>query len=260
MAAVGLLTGCFGWNTHLPATPRRPQRREDVIVVGRSAARQTLLLLGRSGVPAGDPDEVGILFASHALSQELEFQLREVRSFTYAAAAGAWSGPHTGLIAGVSSVRNESAAEALREALLSVSRVRYAFDGAETHRWMRDAVLRSTVDWFGTVQDCAGSAAGLFLDGQAPDRYERLIERVRQSRPQEVRRAIYEYFDPSMMHAILGGSSRTCDANWRACGCPSKGGIACRRPAATARRAVNSPRNRRCADSIMCCLVSPARP
>ncbi len=187
--------------------PPAPVERSGILLVHARGLRQALMLMGRSGVRAGDPDEPGIVLGSYVLSQLLHVQLREIKGYTYGAGADAWFGPSTGLISVGSYVRTDAAGSAIKDALTVVKRLWRGYRYAEVHELSKKSVLRSTVNWFDTAYDRAGAAASLFWGDQPMSAYESLIEDIAAADHERVASVIERYFNPAMMHVVVAGNA-----------------------------------------------------
>ncbi|HET6922499.1 MAG TPA: pitrilysin family protein, partial [Anaeromyxobacteraceae bacterium] len=103
----------------LEATPRR-----EVLLVPKAGLGQTVISLGRPGVPADHPDLEALLVANEvfggAFTSRLNMNLREQRGYTYGAHSRVEALRGAGLVAAGASVRADVTGDALAQAFLEM--------------------------------------------------------------------------------------------------------------------------------------------
>jgi predicted Zn-dependent peptidase len=186
-----------------------------VLLVDLPGATQTSLALADVGAPRTSPDHDALLVLNTILGRRLGANLRQRHAYTYGATSGFafrhGPGPFT---AGGEIVR-EKTAEAIREALGEVERLR---EETLTLGEVIDArvLLGALSGRFETMASSAASLALLGLHGLGSDDFLTLRVRLQMVTPEEVHRVAQAYLRPDRLKIVLVGDAATIEPGVRA--------------------------------------------
>jgi zinc protease len=201
----------------LPATPKPV-----VALVDRPGAPQSVVMIGRRGPAAGDPqyfaDEVVNTAIGGSFASRLNLKLREELAYTYGIYSGYWRGRWAGTWSASSSLETSVTVPGLREALAILKAARDeelpATELAETQQLMTRALPQS----FETNAGIAGELAALAISGLPLDWHQQYVDGVRRVTAKEARdAAAWRWADVSI---VVVGDAKKLEADLQSLGLP----------------------------------------
>lgn len=191
-----------------PATPA-VEARKNVVFVPKAGLNQTVIIMGRPAIQAGDPDEFALDLATTVFGgffgSRLNMNLREVHGYTYGARAYVDPRRGVGPLVASSSVRGDATGASLQEFLNELSGVKARPISKEELEAAREGQIRSLPGSFETVDGVGMAAADIFWKELPLDRYERIIEGYRKADAAAVQQAAEKYLDPGQLQVVLVG-------------------------------------------------------
>ena len=203
--------GKWSGNAQPVARPKPPasSARERVTWVAKPGLNQTMIMMGRPAVQAGDPDEYALELASSIFGgffgSRLNMNLREAKGFTYGARAYVDGRRGVGPFVASSSVRADVTGPALQEFIAELQGVRERPITEEELEQAREGVIRAIPGSFESVSGLASAAASLFWKDRPLDHYEKMIAAIEALQLPAVQQVAEKYFDPAKMHIVLVG-------------------------------------------------------
>jgi zinc protease len=216
--AQGLAQKSFGdWKGRatLPKPPPPPpvQPRQGVVVVPKPGLNQTIVMMGRPGLAAGNPDEEALELASTVFGgffgSRLNMNLREAKGYTYGANAGMDARKGVGSVSASSAVRADVTGPAVQEFVSELQNLEVRPITPEELEAAREGVIRSVPGSFETVEGLAGTAASIFFKDQPLDRVDQMVRDLQSADLAQVRKAATTYFQPELMKIVLVGDPQT---------------------------------------------------
>jgi zinc protease len=172
-----------------------PERR--VVVVDRPELPQTVLRLGHVGVPRSHPDFIPIDVMNTVLgglfSSRININLREAHGYTYGASSAFASRRGAGPFVVATSVRTDVTADAIREIVHEVERIRAEQITTTELVTARESITRSLPGLFETTSQAASSIGKLFVHSLPLDHYRTLPARVDAVSTSDVQRVAREF-------------------------------------------------------------------
>jgi zinc protease len=198
-----------------PAAPPQGSTRR-VVVVDKPASPQTTLYVGHLGIARANPDYVVVDVMNTQLgglfSSRINMNLREKHGYTYGAssvfAARRGAGPF--LVA--TGVRTDVTAQAAREILGEVDRMRSAELAPEELATAKDSIARSLPGLFETTPQTASSIGQLFVHSLPLDYYRQLPASVDAVTAAEVLQAARKHLHPEAFAVVAVGDRKTIEA------------------------------------------------
>ena len=189
--------------------PPASTAREHITFVAKPGLNQTMIIMGRPAVEAGNPDEYALELASSIFGgffgSRLNMNLREARGYTYGARAYVDGRRGVGPLIASSSVRADVTGPALQEFINELQGIEQRPITDEELEQAREGVIRSIPGSFESVSGLAGAAASLFWKDRPLDHYEQMIDALEGLELAAVQAAAEKYFDPAQMHIVLVG-------------------------------------------------------
>jgi len=212
--AVELATRYFGqWKGEAQPQPEPPappvEPRRQIVVVPKPGLQQTLILVGRPAVRAGDPDEYPLDLANLVFGglfgSRLNMNLREAKGYTYGARSSVDARRGVGPLVAFSQVRADATGPALAEVFAELRGLRERPITEEELEGAREGRIRSMPGWFETVGALASAGSRLFWLDLPLDHYERVLRGLETATPEQVRKVGEAYLDPELMQVVLVG-------------------------------------------------------
>ncbi|QDE80078.1 MULTISPECIES: M16 family metallopeptidase [Myxococcus] len=215
---VALAKRHFSWSKNKATPPPPPPAtkappRQQVYVVPKPGLDQTLLLVGRAGIAAGNPDEYPLELATTVFGgffgSRLNMNLRENKGYSYGAGASLSPRLGVGPLTAYSSVRQDVTGPALSEVMNELTGLKNRPITAEELEAAREGLIRAFPGAFESVEGLGASAAALFITRRPLDEFNRTVEGLRDASAAEVQRMAEQYLDPAMMQIVLVGDPAT---------------------------------------------------
>ncbi len=188
-----------------PAVPARGQ----VVFVPKAGLAQTVIMVGRPAIAAGDPDEYALNLASAVFGgmfgSRLNMNLREDKGYTYGARSYVDSRLGVGTLVASSSVRADVTGASLSEFMKELDGIRSRPITTDELEAAREGRIRSMPGSFESVGGLAGAAANLFWMNRPLDHYEQMIDAYENATAEQVQQAADRFLDPSLMQIVLVG-------------------------------------------------------
>lgn len=192
-------------------TPQAPPLRErsTIVMVPKPGLQQTLILVGRPGLEAGNPDEYPLDLANAVFGgmfgSRLNMNLREDKGYTYGARSSLDARRGVGPLIAFSQVRVDVTGPALSEFFVEMKGLEARPISEEELEGAREGKIRSIPGWFETVGALASAGARLFQLDLPLDHYQRLLDGLEGATQEEVRQMATTYLEPSRMQVVLVG-------------------------------------------------------
>lgn len=212
--AVELATRYFGqWKGQAVAQPEPPtpavEPRRRIVVVPKPGLQQTLILVGRPALRAGDPDEYPLELANAVFGglfgSRLNMNLREAKGYTYGARSSVDARRGVGPLIAYSQVRADVTGPALVEVFAELQGLRERPITEEELEGAREGRIRSMPGWFETVGALASAGSRLFWLDLPLDHYDQVLRGLETATPAQVRQVGEAYLDPELMQVVLVG-------------------------------------------------------
>ncbi|MCP3104930.1 insulinase family protein [Myxococcus sp. K15C18031901] len=192
----------------VPPAPPTPAR-ELVRVVPKPGLDQTVMMLGRPAIAAGNPDEYSLELATTVFGgffgSRLNMNLREDKGYSYGAGAGVDPRLGVGPLSAVTSVRADVTGPALTEMMKELSGLKSKPITEKELAAAREGLIRAFPGAFESVEGLGSSAARLYFKRRPMDEFNRTVEGLRTATAEEVQRSAEQYLDPARMQVILVG-------------------------------------------------------
>jgi zinc protease len=201
------------WSGAAPPSPRvddRPARAErGVLVVAKADAPQSELRVGHVGLPRNNPDFFPATVMNAILgglfSSRINLNLREAHAWTYGAHSGFEWRLQAGPWVADSAVKSEVTADAVREIMGEIDRIRttpVAPEELSLATSYLDGVFPIRYESTGAI---AGALANLVLYGLPDDYFDRYRERVRAVTVDDVLQAAQRHLHPDQLQVVAAG-------------------------------------------------------
>ena len=209
-----------GWRAPAapPSKPPDPEvsRRTRVRVEAMPGLEQTVIVIGRPGVPAGHADEWALEIANAVFggmfSSRLNMNLREDKGITYGASAWTNSLYGAGLLVAMTPVDAAKTRVGVTEAFAELNGMTSAPITETELAAARENFLRSFSGSFETGERLAGAIASVFSSGQPIDRWRKMMAAIERLSLADVRAAAAKYYPPDRMRLVLVGDPKTAAA------------------------------------------------
>lgn len=193
-----------------PPAPTAAVRAGDVLLLDRASSRQTELRVGGVGIARGVDGEEAALVMNAVLgglfSSRINLNLREDKGWTYGARSVLLRRRRPGPFLLRTAVATEATAEAFREIVAEIERLRREPPSASEMELAANALTRSLPLQFQTSSQLARRRAESVIYGLPEDYWERFPGRVRSVRPDAVRAAARDLLDPSGLVLLAVGA------------------------------------------------------
>lgn len=192
-------------------TPPSPpvEQRTQVVLVPKPGLQQTLILVGRPGIEAGNPHENSLDLANAVFGgifgSRLNMNLREDKGYTYGARSSLDARRGVGSLIAYSQVRADVTGPALAEVFAELEGLESRPITSEELEGAREGKIRSIPGWFETVGALASAGARLFWLELPLDHYQRLLEGLQNASQEEVHEMAETYLEPGLMQVVLVG-------------------------------------------------------
>jgi zinc protease len=222
--ATSLVDNSFGaWPAggELPAPlpAPKPAAGRTIWLIDRPHSAQSTIRLGRIGRPRRVPDypalEVMNAMLGGLFTSRLNDNLRETHQYAYSAGSGFSFRRVAGSWSAEADVQTPSTADAVREMLKELTRIRTPAPAEEVTR-ARNNLAMSYPEDFETPEQVAGKIAELIVYDLPPDTFEQYVPQVVKVSPAEVKRAAEETIDPSQLSIVIVGDRAVIEAPLRA--------------------------------------------
>ncbi|WP_408888563.1 insulinase family protein [Myxococcus faecalis] len=195
----------------LPAAPPTPKlvNREQVHVVPKPGLDQTVVIMGRPAIAAGNPDEFSLELATTVFGgffgSRLNMNLREDKGYSYGAGASLDPRLGVGPLTSYASVRSDVTGPAVKEAMGEVTGLKSRPITEKELEAAREGLIRAFPGAFESVEGLGSSASQLFRKRRPMDEFNRTVEGLRTATAADVQRAAEKYLDPATLQIVLVG-------------------------------------------------------
>lgn len=195
------------------ATVPEPARR--LIAMEAPGKAQTVISIGKPSVPRKHPDYFPLLVTNTILggqfNSRINMNLREKHGYAYGASSAFAFARDGGPFLIRASVKGESTAASVAEALKEVERLRGGDVTPEEIRQAKEYLSRSLARRFETALQVAGELSVIEVF-KLPDNYlQTYADRIEAVTLGDVQRAAREYLDPARMSVVLVGDRKNID-------------------------------------------------
>ncbi len=211
--AAAAFKGWKGAGEALPATPPSPKARgRELYLVDRPGSVQSLLMVGRPGPKASDPDYYPSVVANTifggAFGSRLVHNIREDKGYTYSPRASVITYQEGGLLQVRADVRNEVTAASLMEIFYELDRMAATLPTAEeltkAKRFQTGLyLLRNQIQ--GAV---AGTLASNWVKGLPPEELAAFVPKVNAVTAQQIEEAGRATFRSNTQTVVVVGDSK----------------------------------------------------
>ncbi|HSJ10379.1 MAG TPA: pitrilysin family protein [Longimicrobiales bacterium] len=220
-----LLESAFGsWRRGAGAAtvtvPQAPQvRGRTIYLVDKPGAAQSVIRLGRIGVPRSSDDyyalEVMNTILGGSFTSRLNQNLRETNQYSYGASSGFSFLPSAGPWFAGASVQTQSTGPALTEFFNELRRMHQPIPADEVDRARNFLAMRYPAG-FQSVGGIAGRLGDMVQFGLAPDYFNRFVDNILAVSNSDVERVARQYLDPDNVAIIVVGDRSVIEAQVRA--------------------------------------------
>ncbi|NTX10550.1 insulinase family protein [Myxococcus sp. CA056] len=194
-----------------PAAPPAPSTpaRQMVYVVPKPGLDQTVMMLGRPAIAAGNPDEYSLELATTVFGgffgSRLNMNLREAKGYSYGAGASTDARLGVGPLTAYTSVRADVTGPALNETMGELNGLKSKPITEKELAAAREGLIRAFPGAFESVEGLGSSASQLYRKRRPLDEFNRTVEGLRTATAADVQRAAEKYLDPATLQIILVG-------------------------------------------------------
>jgi zinc protease len=191
------------------------------LLIDDRGAPQSHVALVTLGPTRDAPDYAAVRVLERLLGSALYANLRQKKGYTYGVGAHFWMRRQAGPFTAGGPVVREHTADAVREMLAEIERIR----GGDVQPVALDDARRQLVNENGALFETSSGAAGALLaiatNGLPLDEYQTLPARLRAVTAEDVRHVAERYLDPRKMHVVVVGDAATIRADLEALGRPA---------------------------------------
>lgn len=220
-----LLESSFSsWNSRAEpgaTTVRVPQQVTGrvIYIVDKPGSAQSVIRLGRIGVPRRTPDyfalEVMNTILGGSFTSRLNQNLREKHGYSYGASSGFGYLPATGQWSAGAAVQTQSTGPALTEFINELRALREPIPAAEVARARNFLAMRYPAG-FQSVANIAGRLSELVQHDLPPDYFNTYVQNVLAVTKADVERVARQYIDPEHVAIFVVGDRRVIEQQVRA--------------------------------------------
>ncbi len=203
----------FGaWSGHgkaVAAPPVESIPRRRIVIIDKPSSPQTVLRVGQIGIARAHSDYVPTMIMNAALgglfSSRINLNLREQHGYTYGASSAFVyrRGPGPFLVG--TSVRTDVAAQAVKEIMFEIERMRSSDILSEELGVAKDSIARSLPGLFETTPQAASTSGQLFVHQLPLDYYCSLPGEIDGITAADVRRVAEQHLKPEHMIVVAVG-------------------------------------------------------
>lgn len=185
-------------------------------VVARESAAQSEVRVGHVGIARSNPDFFPVAVMNAILgglfSSRINLNLREEHGYTYAAFSEFDWRSSAGPFVVSSAVQSESTAEAVREMLAEIERIRSA-DAGDEELSLATSYLQGVFPIrYETTAAIAGALANLAIHDLPADYFDRYRDHIGAIRPADVRRVAETHLRPDELRVVVVGAPDAVEA------------------------------------------------
>lgn len=193
----------------VPRAPAMAANAPRFVVVDRSGAPQSHVLVVEQGPPRSSRDYIPLVVANTILggmfSSRINLNLRERHSYTYGARSGFSFRRAGGPFVIGGAIQAQSTGPAVHEIFEELERMRNSNVTAEELAAAQARVAETLPARFETAEETAGSVGELFLFGLPDNEYATLAQRIRAVTAADVRRVANAYLHPATARVVIVG-------------------------------------------------------
>jgi zinc protease len=192
-----------------PAAAEAPVAKRRAVLVEKSDAPQTFLILGMPGMARSDPDYVAAQVLFQVLgggsASRLFRDLREDKGYTYGLSARESAQRLGGVSYLGGSVRADATAQAIRDLIAQVNAIRDVPVPEAELADSKDGIVRSLPADFASVAGIAGRVAEQVVYALPDDWWTRYPAAVRAVTAADVMRVAQRFLDPAKLSTVMVG-------------------------------------------------------
>ncbi len=211
MAAAQARFGAWKGDAAPPPVPPPPAsaERAQVVVVPKPGLEQTVVLVGRPGIAAGDPNDATLELATTVFGgffgSRLNMNLREAKGYTYGAGGRSDARLGVGPLSVSSAVRADVTGPALQEVFNELKGMKAKPIAPRELEEAREGLVRAFPGSFETVEGLAASAAALFFERRPLDEFEAKVKALQGAGASQVQAVAESFLEPGRMQVVLVG-------------------------------------------------------
>jgi predicted Zn-dependent peptidase len=183
--------------------------RSKVIVVPKPGLAQTVAVLARPAIAAGDPSEWALVVGNNVFggmfSSRLNLNLREDKGYTYGARGVLAVRRGVGALMAYAPVQADKTGASVQEMLAEVQGLRSKPITDAEFVMARDSELRSVPGWFETAESMTATMASLVSRDQPLDRLKKMVTAFEDMDKAAAQQAIEAQLDAGSMQIVLVG-------------------------------------------------------
>lgn len=214
-----------GWERGSAAREQVPAARQvegrTIWIVDKPGSAQSVIRLGRIGVPRSTPDyyalEVMNTILGGSFTSRLNQNLREDKGYTYGASSGFGYALAAGPWTAGAAVQTHSTGPALAEFMKELRRMHEPIPDEEIDRARNFLAMRYPAG-FQSVAGIAGRLADIVQYDLPPDYFGRYVDNILAVRRADVERVAKQYIDPDNLAIFIVGDRSVIEAQVRELG------------------------------------------
>ncbi|RMF80453.1 MAG: insulinase family protein [Chloroflexi bacterium] len=189
----------------------RPPNRTEIVLVDRPGSQQTNFIIGNLAAPGNDPNLYNLRVMNELLgggfSSRLFGNIREDKGYAYSIGSGLSLGVEEGTFIIRTSVRNENAADALREILLEVENLQMTEVPEDELQRTKDGLVGSFALGLETYQDFVNDVQFMRMNGLPLDFLESFPSNIAAVDAAGVQMVAQEYIKPDQFVIVAVGDA-----------------------------------------------------
>jgi len=194
----------------LPPAPEAPpvEKRTAIEVVPEPGLSQTVMVLGRVGVPLESPERFPLAIATGFVGGRMNIELREQQHISYGAGAGSAAYQGTGLLVAASKVKASATGQALRTSLGALDHTHSGIISDKMVAPMRLGEIEGQVAGTDSTIGLAYAAANIYWRHRPLNALVSDMRRLEHLKSGPVQQAASKYLAPDTWQIVLVGDPK----------------------------------------------------